>query len=299
LQEADRAFVVPPMDHADYFDHLLTICQQYQVRLLLSLNDLELPLLARQRERFLDIGTIPVISSPDVVNTCFDKWATFGFLKSCGLTTPKTYPSLAEAHKALSRGEITFPLVVKPRWGTASIGIEYPDDDEELELMYRLVRKKLTRTILADVSATDPEGCILIQERLHGQEYVLDVINDLDGRYVTTFIKLKLSHSMEPGGAHRVVTVENDQLERLGEKIGQRLGHVGNLDCDVFNSEGHCYLLEMNPRFGGGYPFSHTAGANLPAALIAWASGEEPDASWLRVKPGIRVAKCDRVVMIR
>jgi carbamoyl-phosphate synthase large subunit len=193
LQEADKAFAVPPVNHADYFDTLLTTCQQHQVRLLIPLNDLELPLLARQRERFFDIGTIPVISSPDVVDICFDKWTTFGFLKSCGLTAPKTYPSLAEARKALSQGEIAFPLVIKPRWGTASIGIEYPEDDEELEWAYKRVKKRIARTFLAEISATDPERCILIQERLHGQEYGLDVVNDLDGRYVTTFVKLKLA----------------------------------------------------------------------------------------------------------
>jgi carbamoyl-phosphate synthase large subunit len=296
LQEADKAFVVPLVNHADYFDILLAICKQHQVRLLVPLNDLELPLLARQRERFLDIGTISVISSPDVINICFDKWATLGFLKSCGLTAPKTYLSLVEARKALSQGEIAFPLVVKPRWGTASIGIEYPEDDEELELAYKLVRKQLARTFLAEISTTDPERCILIQERLHGQEYGLDVINDLDGRYVTTFAKLKLA--MRAGETDRSVTVKNDQLEKIGEKIGWRLGHVGNLDCDVFVSEEHYYVLEMNPRFGGGYPFSHIAGANLPAALIAWANGEKPDESWSRVEPNIRAAKYDRLAAI-
>lgn len=166
----------------------------------------------------------------------------------------------------------------------------------ELEWAYKLVKKRLARTFLAEISATDPERCILIQERLYGQEYGLDVINDLDGRYVTTFAKLKLA--MRAGETDRSVTVKNGQLERLGETIGQRLGHIGNLDCDVFVSKEHCYVLEMNPRFGGGYPFSHIAGANLPAALIAWANGEEPDTAWFRVEPNVRAAKCDRLVVI-
>ena len=56
-------------------------------------------------------------------------------------------------------------------------------------------------------------------------------------------------------------------------------------------------MLELNPRFGGGYPFSHAAGADLPAALIAWASGKEPDPRWLRIRPGVMSAKCDRLVV--
>jgi carbamoyl-phosphate synthase large subunit len=298
LREADRAFIVPAIDHPGYFGHLITLCKQYRVRLLISVNDLELPLLARQRARFIDVGTIPLVSSPDVVDICFDKWATFEFLRHCGLLAPKTYLSLAEAREALSKGEVAFPLVVKPRWGTASLGVEFAEDDEELELAYRLVRKKLPRTILASVSATDSERSVLIQERLDGPEYVLDIINDLEGRYVTTLVKLKQSHSMEPGGAYHVVTVENEQLKRLGRAIGQQLGHVGILDCDAFISEQRSYALEMNPRFGGGYPFSHIAGANVPAALIAWANAEKPDPSWLRFKSNVGMVKCERIVAL-
>jgi carbamoyl-phosphate synthase large subunit len=296
LQEADKAFIVGPVEQAAYCDQLLAICREYQILLLVPLNDLELPVLARQRERFLAVGTIPVISSSDVVNLCFDKWTTLAFLKSCGLTVPKTHLSLADTRKALSEGEISFPLVVKPRWGTASLGIEYPEDDEELELAYWLVRKKLPRTILAEISTTDLERSVLIQERLYGQEYGLDVVNNLSGRYVTTFVRLKLS--MRAGETDRAVSVENDQLERLGEAIGQKLGHIGGLDCDVFMSNGRYHVLEMNPRFGGGYPFSHIAGANLPAMLIAWANGRDADSGWLRVEPNIIASKCDRIVVI-
>jgi carbamoyl-phosphate synthase large subunit len=296
LQEADEGFVLPPVNQIDYFDVLLDLCQRHRIRLLLPLNDLELPLLARQRDRFLQVGTLAVISSPKAIDTCYDKWATFEFLESYGIPAPKTYLSLAEARQALARGEIAFPLVVKPRWGSASIGIEYPEDDEELEIAYRFVKKLLARTFLAHVSASDPERCVLIQERLSGQEYGLDVINDLKGFYITTFVKRKLA--MRAGETDRAVTVENDELKKLGEKIGQKLGHVGNLDCDVIvRQKGYC-VLEMNPRFGGGYPFSHLAGANLPAALIAWANGEKPDLLWLRVKENIISSKCDRLVTI-
>lgn len=40
--------------------------------------------------------------------------------------------------------------------------------------------------------------------------------------------------------------------------------------------------------FTGDYPFHHIAGANIPAALLAWAKGQEPDASWLQAEIGVR-----------
>jgi carbamoyl-phosphate synthase large subunit len=297
LQAADESFLLPPIKHSDYFDKLLNICQQKQVRLIIPLNDLELPYLARQRDRFLEIGTIPVVSAPEVIDICFDKFATFEFLQKLGISAPKTYLSLEEAREAIAQGEISFPLVVKPRWGSASIGIEYPEDDEELELAYRFVKKLLGKSFLAEVSSSDPERCILIQERLTGQEHGLDIINDLEGSYITTFVKRKLT--MRAGETDRAVTVKSEEMKQLGEKIGRKLGHIGNLDCDVIvGQEGWC-VLELNPRFGGGYPFSQMAGANIPAALIAWANGGEVDPHWLRVQENIASSKCDRLVTVR
>jgi carbamoyl-phosphate synthase large subunit len=294
LQEADRAFIMPRSTQEGYFDRLLDICQQNQIGLLISLHDLELPLLALQRNRFLEIGTIPLISDPTTIDICFDKWKTYQFLKQNNIPAPKTYRSLADALEAMAIGELQFPLVVKPRWGTASIGIEFPQDSEELELAYRLVRKRLTRTILAAASSIDPDRSVLIQERIVGGEYGLDVINNLEGVYVTTFAKRKLS--MRGGETDRAITLDNPQLMAMGEKIGRNLKHIGNLDCDVLSgAQGYC-VLELNPRFGGGYPFSHVAGANLPAASIAWATGKPVNPNWLTIEPNVMSSKCARLV---
>jgi carbamoyl-phosphate synthase large subunit len=231
-----------------------------------------------------------------VIDTCFDKWATGRFLESCGIACPRTYLSLREARTALDRAEIALPLVIKPRWGSASIGIVHVERAEDLAPAYHLIRQQLTGTILAAASARDLEHAVLIQEHLLGQEYGLDIVNDLDGRYVTTFARCKLA--MRAGETDRAVTVESHEFDRVGAALGRRLGHVGNLDCDVFLAEDRLHVLELNPRFGGGYPFSHVAGADLPAALIAWASGEAPDPQWLRVRPGVTAAKCDRLVPV-
>ncbi len=297
LQVADRAFIVPAIGDTSYIDRLIAICQEHQVRLLIPLNDLELLPLARERDRFLEIGTIPVVSSPDVVMASFDKLATVEFLKELRLPFPKTYLSVVEARRALSQGEVAFPLVVKPRWGTASIGIEFPQDCEELELAYRLLRKKLKRTILSEVSATDHQRSVLIQEKLPGQEYGLDIINDLNGRYVSTFAKRKIG--MRSGETSQAMTVEDDRLQRLGETIGRKLAHVGNLDCDVFVTHESVYVLEMNPRFGGGYPFTHVAGANVPAMLLAWSDGKSPSESWREIESNVKAAKYDQLLVCR
>lgn len=296
LQEADRWFVVPPVRHPDYLNRLLDLCREQGIGLVVPLNDLELPALARARQRFQQAGVQVVISSPDVVTRCFDKWEMFLFLDSQGLPVPRTYMSLGAVRQLLRRRTLAFPVVVKPRWGTASIGVHCPTNDTELELTYRLAQKQVERSIISEVSALDPSRCVIIQEFLRGEEYGLDVINDLEGRYVTTLVRRKLG--MRAGETDRAVTCHDPELEALGERIGKLLGHVGNLDCDVIRGPRSFGILDINPRFGGGYPFVHLAGANLPAALLAWATGREPESAWLRCRPGVTSCKYDNLLVV-
>jgi len=171
LQKADKAFVVPPVDQEDYVDTLLGICDDHQIGLLVPALEPELLLLAMNRARFFSIGTVPLVSPPEITATCCDKLAMSNFLANCGLLVPHTFDSLAAARTALSRGKIAFPLVVKPRWGVSSIGLHFPVEDEELELFYRVTRKQIEHGFLAELSTTDSKRNVLIQERLLGEEY--------------------------------------------------------------------------------------------------------------------------------
>ena len=104
---------------------------------------------------------------------------------------------------------------------------------------------------------------------------------------------------MRAGETERAEVVRNEELEKTGHRLGLALRHGGVLDCDVFLNRGRCRVLELNPRFGGGYPFVHVAGADLPSFYIALAEKREVDPEWLHVHAGMRSAKCDRLVGLR
>ena len=283
LQMADDSFVVPPIEAPDYVATLLKLCERHAVGLVIPAFEPELPLLAARRADFAAVGTDVLVSSDEVIATCYDKVASAAFLAECGVRSPRTYLSLDGALAALRSGELAYPVMVKPRFGVSSIGNHMADDEEELRFFYGQCRKQIAATFLASSSTDDPAKSVLIQEAIDGEEYGLDIVNDLDGHYACTFVKRKLR--MRAGQTDRAATVDDPRLEALGALIGRGLGHRGILDCDVFvDRDGDC-VIDLNPRFGGGYPFSHLAGANVPAALIAWAEGREPDPAWLRVAP--------------
>lgn len=296
LQVADVKIQVPAVYDPRYINITLDICKEQKIDAMLSLNDLELPILSENKARFEELGVKVIVSDPSVIDIAFDKYKTAQWVESLGLNAPKTYVRLEDAKKALEAGEIVFPLFMKPRWGSGSIGLETIDDMEELEIYYHLLMKKIKKTILATASVGDEY--IMIQEKLTGKEYGLDVMNDLEGNNVGVSVKQKLA--MRAGETDKAITVDIPELYEIGRKIGESLRHIGNLDVDIMQrSNGDYCILELNPRFGGGYPFSHEAGVNMSKAIIQWVKGEKVDASILKPKIGRMFAKNDYLMEIK
>lgn len=295
LQVADVKLQVPAVYDPDYVNITLNICKEQQINVLLSLNDLELPILAENKARFEELGVTVIVSSPEVIDIAFDKFKTAQWVESIGLVAPKTYVRLEDAKKALAAGEIEFPLFMKPRWGSGSIGLESIADMEELDIYYNLLMKKIKKTILATASVGDEY--IMIQEKLTGSEFGLDIMNDLNGKNVGVSVKQKLA--MRAGETDKAVTVDLPEVHEMGRKIGEALGHIGNLDVDIMQRANGTYcVLELNPRFGGGFPFSYEAGVNMPKAIIQWVKGEEVDPQMLQPEYRRMFAKNDYLMEI-
>lgn len=295
LQVADVKLQVPAVYDPNYIDITLDICKKHKVNALISLNDLELPILANNKRLFEELGVKVIVSSPEVIDICFDKYKTAQWIESIGLKSPKTYIRLEDAKKALETGEISFPLFMKPRWGSGSIGLESISDMEDLEIYYNILMKKIKKTILATASIGNEY--ILIQEKLTGNEYGLDVMNDLDGNNVGVSVKQKLA--MRSGETDKAITLDLPDVKQMGEQIGKELRHIGNLDVDIMQrANGDYCILELNPRFGGGFPFSYEAGVNLPKAIIEWIKGNKVDTSMLQPEYNRMFSKNDYLMEI-
>lgn len=295
LQVADVRIQVPAVYAPDYIELTLGICREHSIDALISLNDLELPILADNKEKFEAAGVKLIVSDPEVIDICFDKYKTAQWVESIGLNAPKTFVRLEEAKRALALGEIAFPLFMKPRWGSGSIGLETIEDMDELDIYYGLLAKKIKKSILATASVGDEY--IMIQEKLTGKEFGLDVMNDLSGNNVGVSVKRKLA--MRAGETDKAVTVDSDLLREIGRTIGENLRHIGNLDVDIMQrANGDYCVLELNPRFGGGFPFSYEAGVNLPKAILEWLQGKTVDSSMLHPEYGRMFAKNDYLVEV-
>ena len=297
MVDADVAITVPSIYDINYIPSLIEIIQIHKIDAIISLNDLELPILSKHKEELETTSAKVIISNENVIDIAFDKVKTFNFIKSIGLKTPLTFTSLKEANDALKTNKITYPVVVKPRWGSASIGIDFPETYEELNLSFKLQHIKLKKSILNIVSQQDANNAILIQENMNGQEYGLDIVNDFEGNYFGTFVRKKIN--MRSGETDKAISVIDDRFNKIGEIISSNLRHIGILDCDIFVSNNEFYILELNPRFGGGYPFSHEAGINIAAIYIDWLFGEKDIKQHNKYKSGMLFSKCDKILKIK
>ena len=286
---ADKHVLTPMIYAPDYINYLLEYCKKNAISVIIPLFDLDLTVLASSKDIFEKENIKIVVSESSVISICNDKWETYKFLKHNGFETPKTYLSVGGVIKDLQANLIQFPIIIKPRWGMGSIGLHLADDESELTILYKKALNDIKKSYLQFESNQALNECIIVQEYLNGIEYGLDIINDLEENYITTFVKRKIE--MRSGETFAAITEFNEELERIGQSISKYLKHTAILDVDCNISKGKVYILELNARFGGHYPFSHLAGANIPKAIISWLNNEEPDVDLFTINYGVQGAK--------
>lgn len=289
MQLADKYFITKPIYDKEYINSLLEICLNNNISAIISFFDIDLPILSKNKALFEKKGIKVVISDYTCTEICNDKWQTYNFLKNLGLPTIKTFLSLETVMNNLQSGKLNFPLIIKPRWGMGSIGIYKVNNESELNVLYNKLNKEIFDTYLKYESISNKEECIIIQEMIIGKEFGLDILNDLNGKFATLVAKEKLA--MRAGETDVAITVDTKPFIEIAKKLSENLKHIGNLDIDILEKDGDYFILEMNDRFGGQYPFSHNAGVNFPKQIVEWLNGGANNPKYLNAKIGVKSCK--------
>lgn len=260
VYDADAFYLVPRITAPEYLDVILDICQKEQITGVFSLIDPELSLLAKEREKFLAVGTTPIISDYDLVEICFDKYRMYQLLQKMQIPTGKCYVDKEEFYRAVEKGEISYPVFVKPVKGSASLHINQVGSSKEMEVLFELYDD------------------LMIQEYMNGQEYGADVYIDMiSGKCTSVFVKKKIK--MRAGETDKSVSYKDEKVFELIRSFVETCGFRGMIDIDIFEIDGVYYISEVNPRFGGGYPHAYACGVNMPAAVIRNLNGQENEVS--------------------
>lgn len=253
---ADKAYLVPLISDPDYIPMILDICKKEQIEAITTLIDPEIMLLAKHREEFEKLGVLVLAPYEETAKLCFNKYELYRFLTEHQINTIRTYGTFEEFENAFRAGEITFPVFVKPREGSGSVG----------------ARKIETMELLRQV--TEEDKSLIIQELMTGKDLDADVyVDTVSHKPVAMFSKRKLSTTI--GGANKTISFKDETLFAFIKSVLSVMQFNGPLDMDFFYQNGQYYLSEINPRFGGAYLHAYGAGVDFVKLIAENIKGNE------------------------
>lgn len=278
VYEADAFYLVPRITAPGYMDQILDICKKEKINGVFSLIDPELSMLAKERARFEEIGVTPIVSEYDLVENCFNKYKMYELFNSMNIPTAKCYVSKEAFYEAKEKGEIFYPVFVKPVCGSASMHINKVSSDEELEGLFHMYED------------------LMIQEFMDGIEYGADVYIDMiSGKVTSLFVKEKIK--MRAGETDKSVSIKDEGLFKQIVEFVEVAGFNGMIDIDIFKIGDTYYFSEVNPRFGGGYPHAYECGVNMPRQVLTNLRGEENFVDVGNYKENIVMMKYNEVMI--
>jgi len=239
LYAVTKGYCVPYASAPGYIERLLEICRAENCTIIFPGLDAELSILAREAGRFRQFGIMPVVSSPEVIEICDDKLATYHFLREHGFNAPLTI-SLVDDISPLS-----FPFVLKPKNGGArSQGVFVIR--QKADLSHRL-------------STMDAEKYVA-QEHIEGDEYTCGSIN-FEGRCDGTIVMRRV---LRDGDTYKAFVENNPQLASHVKTVAEALKPFGACNFQLRMKGTEPYIFEINARHSGTTHSRTLAGFNEP-----------------------------------
>lgn len=246
FHRAEHHELVPRCTSDEFVPAMLDICERHRIGLVVPTIDTELPALAASRAQFAAAGTTVCVAPPSVIDICADKRLTHEWLVAEG------FPTVAQTTAATLLGGAAadpiwaLPLIAKPARGSASIGV---------------------REITSHDQLRGVDDDVVVQTKAEGDEYTVDVYVDATGTAVEAVPRRRLE--VRAGEVSKARTERHEVAMGVARAVAERLdGLRGPLNVQMFCAGDTAAVIEVNPRFGGGYPLSHHAGAHFARWLV-------------------------------
>ena len=240
---SDGCFEVPRCTSADYVETLLLLCNEKGIGMIVPTIDTELAILSANNDLFLKRGVFVSVSDYDFVMMCRDKRNTGEFFEKHGIRVPR----------AIDKYHPIFPLFAKPYDGSLSTNLHYIKNAAEL-----------TKEILEDPKLLFME---YIDKDVY-KEYTVDMYYGKDHKVKCIVPRERIK--IRAGEINKGLTEKEPLTQYLYDRLETIDGCVGCICIQVFLNPQTCDVvgIEINPRFGGGYPQTYAAGGNYPELLI-------------------------------
>jgi carbamoyl-phosphate synthase large subunit len=242
---------VPRFDDPAYVPALQDLCEEFGVGAVVPLTDLDLEILGHARTA----GQLPAfVPDGDVARATFDKYETHLLLERLGLPSP---PTVLPGNPVES-----YPVMVKPRWGSGARSIFPALDEHEAEFLAAYIREPA-----------------MLQRAMQGPEFSMDCMSDLEGRCLNVIPRTMIES--RGGESVKGTTVADEELIELGRRVVEALGCRGPCTVQAFrDAEIGLGITDVNTRFGGACPahlYAARPGQTYPELIVRIARGERVD----------------------
>jgi carbamoyl-phosphate synthase large subunit len=241
-QVADQSFEVPRVTEPGYVNVLLDLCRDYSIGMVVPTIDTELLPLSINKKLFDRERVSLVISELDFIKACRDKRETGVLFESLGIPYPEIY----------SRYDLQFPCFCKPYDGSRSVG----------------AKPIMNASELAGDELEDEKNMFMELVPKTYKEYTVD--GYYSSSYQLKALVCRERVEVRDGEVSKGITRKSFVYEYLKDKLAYLPGAIGCITFQFFVDEVSQDIkgLEINPRFGGGYPLTHRSGARFTDYLI-------------------------------
>lgn len=265
LYVSDKHYLVPASSDRNFIPAVLEICKKENIKLLIPTRDGELLLFAKNKDKFKKQGTHVMVSNPEVIEVCNDKYRFYQFLTRNNIPAPKTY----HPHK-INFPAAHYPLLVKSRYGSGSKSVFKVENEKELKFFVNYIPNPV------------------VQEFINGKEYTIDLFSDFNGKVLTVVPRERIE--IFCGESYKGKTTNDIQIIKYAKNLAEKLGTIGHITIQCIKNDDRIKFIEVNPRFGGGAALGIKAGANTPVLLFRLILGK-------RIEPQIGEFKEDLIML--
>lgn len=239
LYATRKAYLGLYANDPQFIDKLKKICIKEKCTVLFPGLDVELAPLSKEAERLKQMNIHPVVSDPNVIAICGDKFKTNEFLRVNGFPYPKTY-------KLNEYGfELDFPVILKPqKGGHRSIGQFKANNLKEFE------------SYTANVDVNN----YIVQEYIEGEEYTCGTVT-LENQCVGAIV---MKRELRNGDTINAFVVKDENLTGFLKKVVNTLRPFGPCNIQLRMKDNIPYIFEFNARCSGTTACRALAGFNEP-----------------------------------
>ena len=279
LNSVNKSYELPYNIDEHYARTVLEICRKERVNVVIPLIDTELEIYAKFFESFKEAGIFLMVSDKQAIRVTLDKLETFHYYRD---STFLDLPFTALLQHYDSRLFSSKKIILKPKRGSSGAGIHIIDKGKVNALSELL---KLDRLNYIAQEYIDFDAEVTVDAFVY------------ENKVVEMCQRKRLK--VRGGEVEQAITIKDRKITQIVESMVETISFRGVINIQIMIKNDQYFLGEVNARFGGGFPLSYYAGANLIEHLHININGKQaPRYGTRRYKEGFCMLRYDDAVYI-